>query len=138
MSNEEIIQKLKEDMELRNFSEYTKYSYLNKTKHMIEYFNKPLEEVTTEELRKYLLEYLKKEKGQKERSINYCNSVIRFVYEVTLDKVLNKKQLPMLKRKKGVYKVLTKDELRAFFNACKDNYCIINFSRDFIVVSKWK
>ena len=122
MSNEEIIQKLKEDMELRNFSEYTKYSYLNKTKHMIEYFNKPLEEVTTDELRKYLLEYLKKEKGQKERSINYCNSVIRFVYEVTLDKVLNKKQLPMLKRKKGVYKVLTKDELRAFFNACKDNY----------------
>ena len=56
MSNEEIIQKLKEDMELRNFSEYTKYSYLNKTKHI--------------------------------------------VYEVTLDKVLNKKQLPMLKRKK--------------------------------------
>lgn len=120
MTNEELIQKMKEDMEMRNFSHYTYSSYLNKAGHIIKYFKKPMEEVTIEELRKYLLEYLKKTKRLGDRSVNYYNSVIRFMYEVTLDKVLNKKQIPMFKRKKKVYKVLTKEELSAFFNACEN------------------
>ena len=91
MTNEELIQKMKEDMQMRNFSKYTYNSYLNKAGHIIKYFGKPMEEVTTEELRKYLLEYIKKEKELSDRSVNYYNSVIRFMYEVTLDKVLNKK-----------------------------------------------
>ena len=89
---------------------------------MIKYFNKPLEEVKVEELRDYLLMHLKKEKGLSERTVNYNNSVIRFVYEVTLDKVINKKQLPMMKEKKEVYKVLTREELSAFFNICDFKY----------------
>ena len=52
MDNDKLIQKMKEDMEIRGFSEYTKGAYLNKTKHMIEYFKKPMEEVTTDEIRK--------------------------------------------------------------------------------------
>ena len=43
------------------------------------------------------------------------------MHEVTLDKLINKKQLPMRKRKKSVYKVLTKEELSTFFN-CVDDY----------------
>ena len=70
-------------MELRNFSKYTYTSYLGKTKDLIKYFKKPLEEVNTEELRKFLVEYLKEERKLSDRSINYYNSVIRFVYEVT-------------------------------------------------------
>ena len=120
MNNEELIQKMKEDMKLRNFSKYTYDNYLNKAKHIIEYFKKPMEEVTTEEIRNYLLKYLKEERNQKERSVNYYNTVIRFMYEVTLDKVLNKKQLPMFRRKRPVIKVLTKEELSAFFNVCKN------------------
>lgn len=121
MTNEQILQKMKEDMEMRGFSEYTKYAYLNKTKHMMEYFEKPMEEVTTEELRKYLLKYLREKKKLSERSVNYYNSVIRFVYEVTLDKIINEKQLPMYRNRRRMKDVLTKEELSAFFNAC-DNY----------------
>ena len=120
MTNEQIIQKMKEDMEMRGFSEYTKGAYLNKTKHIMEYFDKPMENVTMEELRKYLLEYLRKEKNLSERSVNYYNSVIRFVYEVSMDKVINKKQLPMYRNRKRVCTVLTKEELGTFFNACKN------------------
>ena len=83
--------------------------------------DKQLEDVTTDELREFLLDYLKNERRLSDRSINYYNSVIRFIYEVTLDKVLNKKQIPMRKNKKSVYKVLTKEELSAFFS-CVDNY----------------
>lgn len=121
MTNEQIIKKMKEDMKLRNFSHYTYDSYLGKTKDLMRYFNKPIENLETEDLRKFLLVYLKDERKLSDRSINYYNSVIRFVYEVTLDKVLNKKQIPMRKKKKTVYKVLTKEELRTFFN-CVDNY----------------
>ena len=122
MTNEQVIKKMKEDMRMRNFAKYTYDSYLGKTKDIMKYFReKKLEEVTIEELREFLLKYLKEERKLADRSINYYNSVIRFIYEVTLDKVLNKKQLPMRKQKKEVYKVLTKEELSTFFN-CVDNF----------------
>ena len=102
MTNEQLIKMMKQDMQMRNFSKYTYDAYLGKTKDIIRYFNKPLEEVKTEELRDFLMKYLKNERKLSDRSINYYNSVIRFVYEVTLDKILNKKQLPMRKKKKTV------------------------------------
>lgn len=121
MTNVQLIIKLKKDMQMRNFSHYTYDAYLSKTKEMIRYFKKPMEEITTEELRNFLQKHLKEERKLSDRSINYYNSVIRFVYEVTLDKILNKKQLPMRKQKRTVYKVLTKEELSTFFN-CVDNF----------------
>ena len=121
MTNKEILEKMKEDMKLRNFSHYIYDSYLWKTKDMMRYFWKKIENLKTEELRKFLLKYLKEERKLSDISVNYYNSIIRFVYEVTLDKVLNKKQLPMRKEKKTVYKVLTKEELSTFFNVI-ENY----------------
>ena len=121
MNNQELMQKMKEDMEMRGFSPLTKDSYERKAKDIIKYFRKPMEEVTTEELRKYLLKYLREERKLSERSVNYYNSVIRFMYEVTMDKLINKKQLPMYKNRRKMKDVLTKEELSAFFNAC-DNY----------------
>ena len=90
MTNKEILEKMKEDMKLRNFSHYTYDSYLGKTKDMMRYFGKEIENLTTEELRNFLLKYLKDERKLSDRSINYYNRVIRFGKEVTLDKVLNK------------------------------------------------
>ena len=122
MNNTGLIKKMKKDMHMRNFSKYTYDSYLLKTKDIMRYFgDKQLENVTTNELRDFLLDYLKNERRLSDRSINYYNSVIRFIYEVTLDRVLNKKQLPMRKKKRAVYKVLTREELGAFFN-CVDDF----------------
>ena len=121
MTNEQIIRKMKDDMNMRNFSKYTYDSYLGKTRDIMKYYGeKQLEEVTTEEIREFLLKYLKDERKLSDSSINYYNSVIRFIYEVTLDKLINKKQLPMRKKKKTVYKVLTREELSTFFNVCEN------------------
>ena len=81
----------------------------------MKYFKKPLEEVRIEELREFLLKYLKEEKKLSERSVNYYNSVIRFMYEVTMDKLINRKQLPMYRKRRKMKDVLTKEELSAFF-----------------------
>ena len=124
MTNEEILEKMKEDMEMRNFSKYSFYTYYHKTEEMMKYFGKPMEEVTMEELRKYLM--MLKERGLANKTVNYYNSILRFMYEVTLDKLINKKQLPMLKNTRKVCKVLNQEELSAFFNACeKEKYKMI-------------
>ena len=68
MNNEELIQKMKEDMKLRGFSKYSYSNYLNKAKQIIKYFKKPMEEVTTKEIREYLIIYLKENKW-KERKL---------------------------------------------------------------------
>lgn len=119
MTNEEMLQKMEGDMKLRNFSHYSYDTYLSKAKEMVRYFNKPMEEVTTEEMRKFLM-MLKEERHLANKTVNYYNSILRFMYEVTLDIVLNKKQIPMLKHTREICKVLTKEELSAFFYACDD------------------
>ena len=102
-------------MEMRGFSHYTKDSYLRKTKEIVEYFGKPMRQVTTKELRKFLMKYLKEKKRVGERSINYYNSVIRFIYDVVLDYPINHKQLPMYKKKRKLPKILSEEELNIFF-----------------------
>lgn len=114
MTNEEILRKMNDDMKMRNFSKYSFYTYSHKGAEMIKYFNKPMEEVTTYEMRKFLI-MLKEERHLANKTVNYYNSILRFMYEVTMDKVLNKKQIPMLKHKRRICKVLTKEELSTLF-----------------------
>lgn len=121
MTNEELITKMQEDMKMRGFSKSSYSNYLGKAKHIIEYFGKPMEEVTTKEIREYLMKYLREKKKIEERSVNYYNSVIRFIYDVTLDIPINKKQIPMYKKRRSLPKILREEELSIFFNAC-DNY----------------
>ena len=45
MTNEQIISKMKDDMKMRGFSHWTEESYLLKTKDIMKYFKKPMEEV---------------------------------------------------------------------------------------------
>lgn len=121
MTNKKLLEKLKEDMEMRGFSHYTKESYYRKAKEITEYFEKPMRQVTTKELREFLMKYLKEERKIGERSVNYYNSVIRFIYDVVLDKPINQKQIPMYKKKRRLPKILRDEELDVFFNAC-ENY----------------
>lgn len=80
-------------------------------------FNKPIEEVSTKELQEFLMKYLREKKKISERSCNYYNSVIRFIYDVVLDKPINYKQIPMYKKKRRLPKILSEKELDIFFNA---------------------
>ena len=55
MTNEQIISKIKDDMKMRGFLHWTEESYLLKTKDIMKYFKKTMEEVEIEEIRKFLL-----------------------------------------------------------------------------------
>ena len=52
MTNEQIISKMKEDMRMRGFSHWTEESYLGKTKDIMKYFRKSMEEVTNAKILK--------------------------------------------------------------------------------------
>lgn len=80
-----------------------------------------MRQVGTKELRDFLLKYLKEERKLNNRSINYYNSIIRFIYDVVLDYPINQKQIPMIKGKRRLPKILSEEELNIFFNAC-ENY----------------
>ena len=121
MTNKQLLEKLKEDMEMRGFSKHTKASYYRKAKEITEYFKKPMRQVKIQELRDYLLKYLRQERGLTEKSVNYYNSVIRFIYDVVIDVPINKRQLPLYKGKRRLPKILSYEELNVFFNAC-ENY----------------
>ena len=45
MTNKQLLEKLKEDMEMRGFSIHTKASYYRKAKEITEYFKKPMKQV---------------------------------------------------------------------------------------------
>ena len=120
MTNKQLLVKLQEDMEMRGFSHHTKYTYYHKAQEIIKYFGKPMKQVSTKELRDYLMKYLRKEKNLSERSVNYYNSIIRFIYDVVLDYPINQKQIPMYKKKRRLPKILSSKELDVFFNACED------------------
>lgn len=59
--NTQIITRMEQDMQLFGLSQRTQETYLYRAKKIIEYFNKPPEQITNEELRQYFL-YLKNEK----------------------------------------------------------------------------
>ena len=120
MTNKKLLEKLSEDMEMRGFSHYTKYSYYHKAKEITEYFGRPMKQVTTKELREFLMKHLREERKVGERCVNYYNSVIRFIYDVVLDYPINHKQLPMYKKKRKLPKILSEEELNVFFDACED------------------
>ena len=121
MTNKQLLEKLKEDMEMRGFSKHTKASYYRKAKEITEYFKKPMRQVKIQELRDYLLKYLRQERELTEKSVNYYNNVIRFIYDVVIDVPINKRQLPLYKGKRRLPKILSYEELNVFFNAC-ENY----------------
>ena len=63
MTNKELLENYKKIWNLDGFSKYTKYSYYHKGKEIIEYFNKPMEEVNTTELRNFLLKHMKEKRN---------------------------------------------------------------------------
>ena len=105
MTNKQLLEKLKEDMELRGFSKHTKASYYSKAKEITEYFGKPMRQVKIQELRDYILKYLREERGLTQKSANYYNHVIRFIYDVVIDVPINNRQLPVYKIKRRLPKM---------------------------------
>ena len=99
------------DNTLRSYKSYIK-SYLNYVETAL---NKLPEEVTWEELRAYTL-FLKRSKGNSDRTINAVISMIRFFTEYVLHKPWDRYQLPSRKFDRHLPAVPSQEEARHFID----------------------
>lgn len=126
MTKDQVLEKLKFDVELRGLSKSTKDEYYTKTKIFQDYFNKPATELGVEDIRAFL-HYLTTEKGLASGSVNSYNSGLRFLYGVTLGVNLNCKQIPRHRKKRKFPDILTQEEIQSIFAACDNlrDKCIL-------------
>jgi len=116
MTNEEILQKLEEEIHLRGFSPHTHEEYMLRAKSLMLYTNRPLEELAEQDLRAYLL-YLLDVKKLSAASVNGYNSALRFLYGAILHRHLNFYDIP---RHKHIYTyptILTMQEIQQIFDS---------------------
>lgn len=118
---ENYLQKLNKDMELRGFQESTKkYYYSNVTK-FLNYWDKSPEDATESDIAEYL-HGLIKAKNLSPTTINKYNTAIRFFFEVTLNKTLNLRAIPMIRTGSKLPVLLSREELWRLFDVCEIKY----------------
>ena len=82
MTNKQLIEKLKEDMEMRGFSHHTKDSYLRKAKEVVEYFKKPMMQVTTKDINDKIRMYKKWKIKMYKIVQNYFQKNVHFYIDI--------------------------------------------------------
>lgn len=121
MTNEEDLTKLEEDIRLRGYSPKTKKGYLIRTQVFMRHFEgRAIEDLNEHDIRNFL-KYLFEEKNVVPGTVNVYNSTIRFLYEVTLERTLNFKLIPLHKIVRSLPEIMTVEEIQALFDACGDH-----------------
>ena len=80
-----LLQRMIEDMQVRNLSPLTQASYLQQVSLFARHFNKSPEQLGPEEIRAYQV-YLTNERKLSPSTINIAVSALRFLYKVSLKK----------------------------------------------------
>ena len=126
MTKEEVLTKLKFELELRGFSKYTQDEYYTKAKLFQTYFDKPATELGIEHIRQFL-HYLYTEKKLTSGTVNTYNSGLRFLYNNILDINLEIRKIPRHRKHRKLPAIFTQEELQSLFNACDNlrDKCIL-------------
>jgi len=112
----DILAKLERDMELRGFSESTKESYGRTAELYLRHIDKQLEQTDESDIIDYL-NYLRCVKKLSNTTVNCYLAVIWFLYEVTCNRQLNRKQVPYMKRPRRLPEILSRDDVVALIDA---------------------
>lgn len=100
-----------EDLQLHGLSKSTQLLYVRAVRHLAEYYRKPPDQITEEELRQYFL-HLSKDKHVSPSTLRVALCGIRFFYERTLHKQWTILDLVRPPSEKKLPVVLTVDEVR--------------------------
>lgn len=104
-----FIQRMAEDMQVRNFASSTIDAYTYHVDKFCQYFGKPADALGPEHIREFQV-YLVQEKKASWSSFNQAVCGLRFLYQVTLGKDWVVKHIPFGKRPKKLPTVLSDDE----------------------------
>ncbi len=107
----ELIQRLNENMQLFGLSQRTPETYSYRVVKFIEYFNKPLDSISGEDIRQYFL-FLKNTKNYSRAAMTIALCAIKFFYEKTLNEKFNVFNIIRPKRIFKLPVVLSREEVR--------------------------
>jgi len=113
-TNEEVLARMKEDMQLRGMSEGTQREYLLRAKIFLTHCNRNIEDIDTQDIREYVT-LLIKEKNLVASTISVYRAAICFLFTVTLDRDLNYRKIPHTKKKRSIPEILTREEVSLIF-----------------------
>ena len=112
-------QRMLEDMQIRNFTPKTQYTYLKQVELFARYFGKRPEVLQPEDIRTYLI-YLTNERQLASSSILTATAALRFVYGVTLNKNWNlARVLPAPKKAQPLPVILSPEEVQQFLQSVR-------------------
>ncbi|MGA9293824.1 MAG: site-specific integrase [Ignavibacteriaceae bacterium] len=107
----ELIQRLIENMQLFGLSQRTQETYSYRVVKFIEYFNKPFDSISEEEIRQYFL-FLKNTKNYSRAAMTIALCAIKFFYEKTLNEKFNVFNIIRPKRVFKLPVILSREEVR--------------------------
>lgn len=112
-----ILSKVLSDIELRNYSEATKDVYMRTCSRYLMFLgDKPLEETAEADVRAFS-QHLRCECGLAPKTVNTYLAAVLFMYEVGLDRPMNRRQIPFMRKPKAMPKVFSRDEMAAILAA---------------------
>jgi len=115
----ELKDRMKMDMELKNFSIRTIETYLSWMKKYTIHYGMSPDKLGEEDIRNYLY-YLLKEKEAAQSSISQAYSSLKFFYEKTLGRTWNEDKIPRSKVPKTLPVVLSKEEVQGLFSSTQN------------------
>ena len=113
-TNKEALARMKEDMQLRGLSPGTQYEYLLQAEVFLKHCNRDIEEIDEQDIRKYIA-YLINERKLAASTVNLYRAAICFLFAITLNKNLNYRQIPNMKKEQNIPVILTSEEVVRLF-----------------------
>ena len=118
--NEVYLQRLKEDLRLKNYAKNTREDYYRFVVKFLDFTGKDAMSVTYADIRKFVFHMMDNE-SKKASTINAYTAAIRFFFEYTLGYVWDPKKLPKMKRDRYLPVVLTREQVGMLIDSM-DNY----------------
>jgi len=110
----DVLVRLQEDLQLRNYSPHTRKAYLREVKRYQNFYSKSVDELGETEIRKYLL-YIKASGSLSQ--MKQIVGALRFVYKYTLNQEWIKDRISYPKSRKNLPNVLTREQVQELFQA---------------------
>lgn len=114
-----LYDRMKMDLELRDFSPKTQRSYLGCVRRFAAHFGRSPEQLSKEEIRAYL-HHLIVERSLSKATLHNVYSALKFFYETTLGQCWETFDLPRPKTSRKMPVVLSSQEVQTFFAATRN------------------
>lgn len=116
--NNKLQSKMIDDMQLCDYADRTQKSYLRSVQQLINFWHRPVEEISEQQVREYFL-YCKNDHGWSASTMRIAYSGIKFFYTVTLPMEWETLRLLKVKRFSTPPTVLSIDEVRLIIDAAR-------------------